>query len=55
MLKQNRGSQGEGIWVVKLAAGQEGAITGSTLLDLQEAVDNHKEQRTVDDFMTFCE
>ena len=25
------------------------------MLDLQEAVDNHKEQRTIADFMQFCE
>ena len=55
VLKQNRGSQGEGIWVCKVKAGQSGPVTGSTVLDLQEAVDNHKEERTLDDFMKFCE
>ena len=55
VVKQNRGSQGEGIWVCKVKEGQEGEVTGSTLLDLQEAVDNHKEEKTLDDFMTFCE
>mmetsp|Transcript_24097 Transcript_24097/g.62618 ORF Transcript_24097/g.62618 Transcript_24097/m.62618 type:complete len:349 (-) Transcript_24097:216-1262(-) len=55
VLKQNRGSQGEGIWVVKVKEGQDGPVTGSTLLDLQEAVDNHKEEMTVDEFLTFCE
>ena len=55
MVKQNRGSQGEGIWVCKVKEGQEGEVTGSTILDLQEAVDNHKEEKTLDDFMTFCE
>ncbi|CEL93230.1 unnamed protein product [Vitrella brassicaformis CCMP3155] len=55
VLKQNRGSQGEGIWVCKLKEGHSGPVTGRTMLDLQEAVDNHKEERTVDDFMTFCE
>ena len=38
-----------------LKEGQEGPVTGETILELQEAVDNHKEERTVDDFMTFCE
>mmetsp|Transcript_3118 Transcript_3118/g.10790 ORF Transcript_3118/g.10790 Transcript_3118/m.10790 type:complete len:187 (+) Transcript_3118:1295-1855(+) len=55
VVKQNCGSQGEGIWVCKVKEGQEGEVTGSTLLDLQEAVDNHKEEKTLDDFMTFCE
>ena len=55
VIKQNRGFQGEGIWVCKVKEGQEGEVTGSTILDLQEAVDNHKEEKTVDDFMTFCE
>ena len=32
-----------------------GPVDGNTLLELQEAVDNHKEERTVDDFMKFCE
>ena len=55
VLKQNRGSQGEGIWVCKIKDGQEGEVTGATILDLQEAVDNHKEEKTIDEFMTFCE
>jgi len=55
VLKQNRGSQGEGIWVVNVAEGHEGEVTGSTKLMLQEAVDNHKEEMTCDEFMTFCE
>ena len=56
VLKQNRGSQGEGIWVCKLKEGEsKDSVTGSTMLDLQEAFDNHKEEKTVDDFMSFCE
>lgn len=56
VLKQNRGSQGEGIWVCKLKEGEsKDNVTGSTMLDLQEAFDNHKEEKTVDDFMSFCE
>ena len=39
----------------RVKEGQSGTVTGSTILDLQEAVDNHKEERTVDDFMKFCE
>jgi len=55
VLKQNRGSQGEGIWVCQVKEGQSGPVTGKTILDLQEAVDNHKEEKPLDDFMTFCE
>ena len=55
VLKQNRGSQGEGIWVCKVKEGQEGPVTMDTILDLQEAVDNHKEEQTLGDFLTFCE
>jgi len=55
VIKQNRGSQGEGIWVCNVKPGQSGPVTGETMLELQEAVDNHKEERTVDDFMQFCE
>ena len=55
VIKQNRGSQGEGIWVCKVDEGQSGDVTGSTLLHLQEAKDNHVEKKTVDEFMTFCE
>ena len=32
-----------------------GPVDGNTLLDLQEAVDNHKEERTLHDFMSYCE
>ena len=55
VLKQNRGSQGQGIWVCKVKEGQSGPITGATILELQEAFDNHKEEQTVDGFMKFCE
>mmetsp|Transcript_7007 Transcript_7007/g.13348 ORF Transcript_7007/g.13348 Transcript_7007/m.13348 type:complete len:676 (+) Transcript_7007:58-2085(+) len=59
VLKQNRGSQGEGIWVCKLAEGEDAKIKDGkcppdTLLDLQEAVDNHTEKKTIGDFMAFC-
>jgi hypothetical protein len=56
VLKQNRGSQGEGIWVVSVKPGQKkGPVTGKTLLVCQEAKDNHIEEHTVDTFMKFCE
>jgi hypothetical protein len=56
VLKQNRGSQGEGIWVCDVENRLPGMeVTGFTMLHLIEAVDNHHETRTLDDFMTFCE
>jgi glutathione synthase/RimK-type ligase-like ATP-grasp enzyme len=56
VLKQNRGSQGEGIWVVSVKPGQKkGPVTGKTMLVCQEAKDNHIEEHTVDAFMKFCE
>ncbi len=59
VLKQNRGSTGEGIWRVKIEEsidykpGDE--LPLSTKLKLTEAVDNHVEYQTLEDFMTFCE
>lgn len=58
VLKQNRGSTGEGIWRVSLVdALPEGAEAAA--LDAQikctEAKDNHVEYHNVADFMTFCE
>lgn len=56
VLKQNRGSQGEGIWICHLAEGYPGGtLPGDAIVNLTEAVDNHHERRTLDDFMSFCE
>ena len=57
VLKQNRGSTGEGIWRVRLA---NEALYGSVLSDetaiiCTEAKDNHSEQRKLGEFMDFCE
>lgn len=58
VLKQNRGSTGEGIWRVSLvdALPEE---ADSVPLDAQikctEAKDNHVEYHTIADFMAFCE
>jgi hypothetical protein len=54
VIKQNRGSSGEGIWVVELKNKLE-KITGNSLLILTEAVDNHVEEKTIDEFLIFCE
>ena len=51
VIKQNKGSSGEGIWIVE---GVKGVITGDTLLKMREAVDNHKEEKTFDDFIKLC-
>jgi glutathione synthase/RimK-type ligase-like ATP-grasp enzyme len=59
VLKQNRGSTGEGIWRVKIdedhgyKAGDR--IPLDTKLKCTEAVDNHVEYHSLGDFMTFCE
>lgn len=58
VLKQNRGSTGEGIWRVqlkdaKLYKGQD-TIPLEAMVRLTEARDNHVEERTLADFLTFC-
>lgn len=58
VLKQNRGSTGEGIWRVEVVD-ERPYEAGDTLpLDTQlkctEAVDNHVEMRRLDEFMEFC-
>lgn len=58
VLKQNRGSTGEGIWRVQLVNPLPSG-TNSVPLDAEikctEAVDNHTEIRKLGDFMDFCE
>lgn len=59
VLKQNRGSTGEGIWRVQVAEDisyKPGDVLPlTTKLKCTEAVDNHVEYHTLADFMTFCE
>ena len=59
VLKQNRGSTGEGIWRVQVHDNlkyQPGDILPvSTKIKCTEAVDNHVEYHTLDAFMKFCE
>jgi len=61
VIKQNRGSQGEGIWICKLK--DESAYNESygksivsldTELVLTEANDNHIENHTVEEFLEWC-
>eukprot|EP00557_Chaetoceros_sp_GSL56_P005066 CAMPEP_0176497956 /NCGR_PEP_ID=MMETSP0200_2-20121128/12030_1 /TAXON_ID=947934 /ORGANISM="Chaetoceros sp., Strain GSL56" /LENGTH=507 /DNA_ID=CAMNT_0017896063 /DNA_START=697 /DNA_END=2220 /DNA_ORIENTATION=- len=60
VIKQNRGSQGEGIWIVKLKDGNycdkygETTVSLDTELVLMEAWDNHIEHHTVGEFIEFC-
>ncbi len=53
VLKQNRGSQGSGIWLVKLKDPAV-PVTMDSIVQCTEAVDNHMEERTLGDFMQFC-
>jgi hypothetical protein len=60
VLKQNRGSTGSGIWRVQIAddnveVKKGEALPLNTRLKCTEAVDNHVEYNTLEDFMTFCE
>ncbi len=56
VLKQNRGSTGEGIWRVELINPEQykSAIPLDAQLKLTEAKDNHTETRTLQDFLEFC-
>ncbi len=58
VLKQNRGSTGEGIWRVRLLDKESYATTTlplNTKIVATEAKDNHTEQRELGEFMDFCE
>merc|ERR1719446_313014 len=60
VIKQNRGSSGEGIWICKLKEGNyccsfgERACEDSEVISLMEANDNHAEEHTVAEFIEFC-
>ena len=60
VIKQNRGSSGEGIWIIKLKDenyckeyGERSCEDGEKLV-LMEANDNHEEEHTVAEFVEFC-
>lgn len=59
VLKQNRGSTGEGIWRVQIEESIDykpgDSLPLDTKLKCTEAVDNHVEHITLGEFMTFCE
>jgi len=60
VVKQNRGSAGEGIWIVKLKSETYCNAPGDRVcsmdepLILMEANDNHVEEHTVAEFIEFC-
>ena len=61
VLKQNRGSQGEGIWICKLQDESkycqnfgDAIVDLDTPIVLMEAFDNHVETHTVAEFIEFC-
>merc|ERR1719453_2224210 len=60
VIKQNRGSAGEGIWLCWLCSGKYCKNYGDRLLDdgewlkLMEMNDNHTEYHTVAEFLKFC-
>jgi len=60
VVKQNRGSSGEGIWIIKLKEGNycenfgDRSCEDSEVLTLMEANDNHAEEHTVGEFIEFC-
>jgi len=60
VIKQNRGSSGEGIWIIKLKEGNycpgyvDRSCEDSEVLELMEANDNHAEEHTVAEFIEFC-
>jgi len=55
VLKQNRGSTGEGIWRVEVLSDYKGKTVPLTAtVKCTEAKDNHVEERTLGDFIDFC-
>ncbi|WGH75470.1 Cj0069 family protein [Tenacibaculum tangerinum] len=56
VIKQNRGSTGEGIWRVEVIEKDKykGKIPLDAKLKLTEAKDNHTEEKSLQDFLEFC-
>lgn len=56
VIKQNRGSTGEGIWRVELLEAEKykNKVPMDAMLKLTEAKDNHTEEKTVQEFLEFC-
>ena len=60
VIKQNRGSSGEGVWIIKLkdreycAAFGDATCEDDWMLDMTEANDHHQEFHTCGEFVEFC-
>merc|ERR1719449_66115 len=60
VIKQNRGSSGEGIWIINLKKGDyckafgDATVEDNDELILMEANDNHVEEHTVAEFIAWC-
>jgi glutathione synthase/RimK-type ligase-like ATP-grasp enzyme len=56
VIKQNRGSTGEGIWRVEVIEAEKykNKIPLDAKLKLTEAKDNHTEEKTLQEFLEFC-
>jgi len=60
VIKQNRGSSGEGIWIINLKKGDYCAAFGDATVEdsdeliFMEANDNHVEEHTVAEFIAWC-
>jgi len=60
VIKQNRGSSGEGIWIISLKSGEyckdygSESVAETDVLLLMEANDNHTEEHTVAEFYEWC-
>jgi len=60
VVKQNRGSSGEGIWIIELKSGKycskfgERSAAMDEVLVCKEANDNHEEEHTVEEFIEWC-
>jgi len=60
VVKQNRGSAGEGIWIIKLKDREycdnycDAVAEDDWMLELKEANDNHVEHHTVREFIDWC-
>merc|ERR1712217_291966 len=60
VIKQNRGSSGEGIWIINLKKADYCAAFGDALVEdtdeliLMEANDNHVKHHTVGEFIAWC-
>jgi len=61
VVKQNRGSAGEGIWIIDLKEGNYCKTYGERVADMEEVLvckeanDNHVEEHTIAEFIEWCE